>query len=247
MRSNISIPNLPDKKVGLVLVKNEKTTVEALKSLGITTLSPVKNPVLPEEVSEHADMLCFYAGNGVCVLAPEQTELKTALELYGLTVKTASPLGGVYPYDTALNFAAAGSFVLGNFRCADNALIECINNNKEKISVKQGYAKCSTCFVDENAFITEDSGIAAALSKRGADVLKISSGSVYLSEKHSGFLGGAAGKLSKTALAVNGSLDYHADGEKIRAFLHRHGVEASELFNGRITDIGGIIPLKEDV
>lgn len=244
MRPDITVPNLPDSNVGLVLVKNEKRTVSALEALGIRTLSPEKNAVLADEVSEHADMLCFYAGDGVCVLSPDQTELKKELEDRGFSVRLSSPLQGSYPGDIILNFAVTEKLAVGNFRHADDTLLGCINN-KNKINVKQGYAKCSTCIVRENAFITEDSGIAAALRKNGADVLPISSGDVFLSDIHSGFFGGATGKLSNTKLAVNGSLHYHRDGEKILAFLRKHGIEAVELFDGVITDIGGMIPLRE--
>ncbi len=244
MLTDIRIPNLPDSDVGLVLVKNAPVTVNALKKLGVNVLCPEKNPVLPEEVSEHSDMLCFYAGGGVCVISPEQTKLKAELEAYGMTVKLASPLGGSYPADIALNFAASVGLAIGNLRYADAAVLNCINN-KKSINVKQGYAKCSLCLVDEHSFITGDAGIASALEKNGANVLLISPDDVYLSEAHSGFFGGATGKLSKTELALNGSLKYHRDREKILSFLHSRSVEAIELFDGIITDIGGIIPLKE--
>ncbi len=245
MQTDIRIPNLPDRNVGLVLVKNEKKTVKALEALGVTALCPAKNAVLDEEVSEHADMLCCYAGNGVCVLAPGQDKLQKELETRGFTVKLSVPLTGKYPGDIALNAALTENCAIANFDHTDKTLLDCINN-KRKVYIKQGYAKCSLCIVSENAFITEDEGAAKALRENGMRVLLISAGDVELSEKHTGFFGGAAGKLSPTHLAVNGSLRYHRDGEKIKAFLRENGVEAIELFDGRIRDIGGILPLKED-
>ena len=58
--------------------------------------------------------------------------------------------------------------------------------------------------------------------------------------------GGAAGKLAPDLLAVNGSLKTHRDGESITAFLLRFGVRPLELHDGRITDVGGILPLTEE-
>ena len=86
MQNNIKFPNLPDHDVGLVLVKNERKTAEALRALGVTVLSPAKSAVLDEEVEEHADMLCCYTGDGRCVLSPDQRELKAELETHGFTV-----------------------------------------------------------------------------------------------------------------------------------------------------------------
>ena len=146
-----------------------------------------------------------------------------------------------------LNVAVSRDFALGNFRFADPSLKAFLaQSGRRLISVRQGYAKCSVCFVAPNAVITEDAGIAAALKKEGADVLLISAGDVVLSKAHSGFFGGSAGLIAPELLAVNGRLDTHRDGEKIKTFLHKYGVRALELTDGKITDIGGILPLTEE-
>lgn len=236
-------PNLPDSNVGLVVVKEDKITLSALKNLGIEALSPVKNPLLQEEISEHSDMLFFYGGNGVCLVSPEQTELAESLTALGFSVKLSQEIFSPYPNDVKLNFALCKDKLTGNFGYADNSLRDLLSDGVKRINVKQGYAKCSLCIVNENAFITEDRGIARALRESGAKVLEISSGDVYLSHRHFGFFGGATGKLSKNRLAINGNLKYHRDGEKIRGFLAEENVLPVELFDGKITDIGGIIPL----
>lgn len=245
MQHDLPYPNLPDHNVGLVLVKNEIATVKALEALGIRVLSPERHPLLPAEVAEHADMLCCCIAAGQCVVEPGQTKLKAALEALGFTVYFSRPLQKDYPGDVVLNVALAGEYAIGNFRYADQNILNGLNN-KKRINIRQGYAKCSLCIVSENTFITEDTGVAKALRENGMNVLLISPGDVYLSEEHSGFLGGATGKLSRNRLAINGSLSRHRDGERIRDFLLKNGVEPVELFPGRIQDIGGIIPLKEE-
>lgn len=243
MNNFIASPNLPDAPVGLVLVKDDKTVVTALHRLGIRTLSPVPDPALPEETAEHADMLFCHAGNGLCIVAPSQTALRTALEKEGFSVFLSSAPGGTYPQDVLLNAAVTKSVAAGNFRYTDPVLLGLLQNRK-LLNVKQGYAKCSVCFVTENAVITEDEGIAAAFRKEGAEVLLISKGDIFLSETHYGFFGGCSGKLDKDLLAVTGKLSSHRDGEKIKAFAHRHGAAVTELTDGVLTDIGGILPLK---
>ena len=242
----LETPNLPQKAVRAAVMQ-PCTAAEKLRGMGLTVLSPVPNALLPSETACHADMLLCHAGGSAVFLEPAQAFLGTALCFLGFGVRFSIPLGRAYPADVPLNVAVGKGFALGNFPHADPSLREFLElSGRRLIRVKQGYARCSLCFVNENAFITEDAGIAAALQKNGADVLSVSSGSVSLSKAHTGFFGGAAGLISPDTLAVNGRLDTHADGAKISAFLKKYGVRALELTDGRITDIGGILPLTEE-
>lgn len=246
MSDFITVPNLPEAPVTLAAVCNDTTLTRALHTLGIETVSPLPDAALPEETKAHADLLLCHAGGSVCFAAPGQEALTERLRQEGFSVFFSAPPGPAYPEDIRLNIAVAGNFALGRFDSTDAGLTEFLRQSgRELIPVKQGYAKCSLCFVADNAFITEDPSIAAALEKRGAAVLRIAPGDIYLSERHYGFFGGAAGKIDKDRLAVTGSLAAHRDGRRIRAFAERHGVAIVELTDGRITDIGGILPLKE--
>lgn len=240
----IENPNLP--KSGVTLAVIQKTTAaDKLTACGIKLLHPIKNSRLANEVSSHPDMLLFHAGGRLIFLEPEQKELAAALAEEGFEVRFTKPLSGEYPKDIALNIAAGRDFALGllehNCPAAKTALEA---HGRALINTRQGYAKCSLCFVTERAFITEDSGIAALLQSRGFDVLNISKGDIFLSGSHYGFFGGCAGKISENTLAVNGSLSYHRDGDRIAEFAKKHGVEILQLTGGKITDIGGILPLK---
>ena len=173
--------------------------------------------------------------------------LAAALRLNGFAVHLSEPPQEKYPANIGLNFVVGADFILGRFRSAAPALLAFLQEaGKPMINVKQGYAKCSLCFVTANAFITEDAGIADTLQKTGHDVLLISPGDVYLSESHHGFFGGASGLIAPNVLAVTGELAAHRDGDKIRRFLQAHGVRPLELSKGIITDIGGILPLTEE-
>ena len=244
----INVPNLPEAPVTLAAVCDKSPVTEALRALGVAVVCPVPDPCLPEETAEHADMLLCHAGGDVCFVSAEQTALAERLRQEGFTVTLSAPPGPVYPDDIRLNVAVGNDFALGLFAHTDEGLTAFLRQTgRELIPVKQGYAKCGLCFVTDNAFITEDPSIAAALERRGAKVLRIAPGDVYLSERHHGFFGGAAGKLGKDKLAVTGRLSFHRDGDRIQAFCAAHGVTIVELTKGRIVDIGGILPLEHAV
>ena len=246
MSEFINVPNLPEAPVTLAAVCDDTRTTRALHALGIGTVSPAPDAALPEETKEHADLLLCHAGGSVCFVAPGQQALAERLQAEGFSVRFSAPPGAAYPEDIRLNVAVAKDFALGKFDSTDPGLAAFLRSSgRETIPVKQGYAKCSVCFVTDRAFITEDPSIAAALEKRGAEVLRIAPGDIYLSERHYGFFGGASGKIAKDRLAVAGSLSAHRDGSRIREFAERHGVEIVELTDGKLSDIGGILPLKE--
>lgn len=242
----LAVPNLPASRVLAVAVQ-ECAAAAKLEASGISVLPPLPVPGLPAETAGHADMILCHVGGNTVFLEPSQPFLGVLLRYFGFERCYSVPLGAVYPEDVPLNVAVGGGFALADFRYTDPSLRAFLEQSGRRlISVRQGYAKCSLCFVAANAFITEDAGIAAALEKEGADVLRISAGDVVLSKAHTGFFGGAAGLLAPDLLAVNGRLDTHRDGERIKAFLFKYGVRALELTDGRITDIGGILPLTEE-
>lgn len=238
----IKNPNLPDGQACLAAAGNYPEIISALHNTGIRTLSFESN-ALPKEISRHQDMLLCHTGENEIFLAPEISPDPLISESF--TVRHTAPLGDTYPHDVRLNLAVSRDFFVFNPKTADTALREALSlSGRRAIPVKQGYTKCSLCMVTENAVITEDPSIYGALSSTALDVLYISKGDIYLSDTHCGFFGGSTGKISARTLAVTGSLSTHRDGEKIRGFCKRHGVEILELTQGKIIDIGGILPLK---
>lgn len=242
MSTFISHPNLPENKITLAAVGNYPKIISSLQSMGIRTLS-LESSILSTEVSRHQDILMCHTGENRIFLSPEINP--EALENEGFTVITGEKIEKDYPRDVKLNVAVSRDFFICNPKTADASLInELKNSGKREIHTNQGYTKCSVCFITENALITEDPSIYEAL--RGTDIaaLFISKGDIYLSDEHYGFFGGSTGKIDKHTLAVTGELKYHKDGEKIKDFCKSHGIEILELTKGKITDIGGILPLK---
>lgn len=239
----LTYPNLPENKVTLAAVGDYPEIVEALNNEGIKAVS-FRSKILPDETQNHADMLLCHIGDDRIFAAPE---IDTSfLKKLGFTVYSSDGIASTYPDDVKLNAAVGKGFYIYNPKTIDNYLNdELILTGFIGIPVHQGYSKCSVCLLTENAVITEDPSIFKALQKTGIDVLLISQGDIYLSEKHSGFFGGSTGKINKDTLAITGELKYHKDADSIKNFCSKHGVKIKELKKGRIIDIGSILPLLE--
>ncbi len=247
MERPLQDPNLPQRQVRFCIAALPRQAEDRLLKAGVAVLSPLPDFHLPPEEQTHADLLFCHPGGSRLFLAPSQTRLQRILEERGFSPVVAGSPGCAYPADIGLNVAVGDDFAAGNFRYCEPLLLSALREQKKKlIQVRQGYAKCSLCFVTDRAFITEDAGIAKALRSQGADVLGITKGDVYLSERHYGFFGGAAGKIAPDVLAVNGSLNTHQNGKEIIGFLSAHGVAPLELQDGQISDVGGILPLTEE-
>ena len=114
---------------------------------------------------------------------------------------------------------------------------------KSVITVNQGYAKCSTVVVAEDAFITSDSGICKALRARHLDVLQVSDDMIGLNGYDHGFIGGCAGKVSKTLLVFTGRIESHPEYAAIKNFCGNRGVDIYSLGNNFLYDLGGVLPI----
>ena len=239
----VKIPNLPDGSVTLAAAGDYPDIIKALNKEGICTVSFEGKP-LPEETARHTDMLICHTG-GQYIFA-EPSIATNELEKAGFIIRKSAPIQSEYPFDVKLNIAVGKSFFICNPKTADSLLLDELTlSQKQQIVTKQGYSKCSVCFVTENAVITEDISVFRALQKTQTDVLLISKGDIFLSDTHEGFFGGSSGKIDKNTLAVTGELRYHRDCDIILRFCEKHSVQIKELTKGRITDIGGIIPLKQ--
>ncbi len=147
-----------------------------------------------------------------------------------------------YPRDIEFNCVQVGNKLICNKKYTNSKILDYAEKNELIIiDVKQGYAKCSTCVVTDNAIITEDTSIADKAAEYGIDVLKITKGSVGLCGYDYGFIGGAGGLIEKSLLAFNGNLFSHPDFYKIFEFCYNSSVGIVSLSSGKLYDIGSII------
>ena len=247
MNRFIETPNLPCGRVTtLIAGKRYKTLLsDRLTALGISVLWMPDLEKLPPPVRGHADLSVLHVGGNRFLAAGELPESFTSgLASLGATVgQCALPLGNTYPDDCRLNAAVFTEHVILN--PGVSAFVP--PSNMTTVRVRQGYARCSVCIVDERSFITSDAGICRAAARAGMDVLLISEGNISLEGYNTGFIGGCAFKLSQDRIAFTGALRHHPDGEQMLEFMMQKRVEPVFLSDGPLLDIGGTVLVREEM
>lgn len=146
-----------------------------------------------------------------------------------------------YPYNIGFNCVSVGNKLICNSKYTCKAVLEFAEPmNYEIIDVNQGYAKCSTCVINNNAIITEDISIAKCAERKGIEVLLIEKGFVGLKGYDYGFIGGCCGMIDDKLLAFNGNIKFHPNGKAIEEFCSNHSVNILNLCDRDLYDIGSI-------
>ncbi len=228
--------------IALGLTDNAKSILSK-KDISVIEFAP-NGSVMPE-ISGHADISFFYAGDRQLFIAHEMKNMVDYFSSLGFDVIVLPEnMGREYPFDVPLNCVTVGNHLICNIDTVSYSVLKCFEDRRyDIINVRQGYAKCSVIPVATDALITDDISIARECINRGIDVLSVSKGSVKLNGLPYGFIGGTCGKISDDIIAFNGDLNTHDDGEKIQTFLSRYGVSHVSLNTGELIDIGSIITL----
>lgn len=245
-RGFVKNPNLPAGEVATVAISADASqAIKKLNSLGIETIKIYKNPLLPAPVASHTDLQILHLEKNRFLASTEHLFLGELQQKANIT-KIRAQLGNKYPNDVLLNCKIVGNNIILNKRTVSQEVLDFANERAlNVIDVKQGYAGCSVCVINESAIITDDESIFAATQNFLNDVLLIQKGSILLKGYNYGFIGGCCGKISSTKLAVNGRIESHSDYKRIMDFTNKHNIEIVELTDEPITDIGGIIPITE--
>lgn len=206
-----------------------------LLSLGYAVIKLPPFDALPAPVASHPDMLLFLHGDKLICHESYFKMAKNELEATGKAIiQTNEPIGNKYPHDILFNAANIGGHLFGKLEYISKRIKEL---PLKQININQGYAKCSTCIVDEGAIITSDNSVELAAKAIGADVLKISHSHISLPGYDTGFIGGASG-MTDDFVAFCGNIDLHPDGKKIKEFCNAHGKEALSLSDEPLYDVG---------
>lgn len=195
---------------------------------------------LPQPVSCHADMLVFKFENKLVIHSDYYKANSTLFDSLGVELElTDEPIGTEYPHDILLN-----AFLLhdGTLFSKTQYTSDLVKQKAERtVNVNQGYSKCSTCIVSENAVITSDPSLCAAYEKNGLDVLKISPGFVRLDGYDYGFIGGASCNVDGGSVLFFGRVEDHPDYDRIACFSASHGVKLVSMSDEMLTDLGGAV------
>ncbi len=223
-----------------ILVSNQYEHItNKLKKSGYDSVFTQSYPFLPWQVSHHADMQ-FIKVNEKEAFVLKESEI--IIKDYKLSY-TNNISEKTYPKDCLLNCLILGKNFYANKKSIDILLYQYLTENGYSFHhINQGYAKCSTCVIDDKSVITADANIHEVLNSHGVDVLKIEHGHIILDGYDYGFIGGASGKVGDKIL-FTGCLNHHPDGNNIREFIHKKGYDITELTEKPLYDIGGIIEL----
>ena len=197
--------------------------------------------VLDEPLNTHPDIQIHFLSKELAVCPPELFNYYRELLPSGTELIKGRSLGRTYPSHTAYNVARVGKYVICNSTFTEPKITETYTKMGYKIiNVRQGYAKCNLCPINESAVITEDRGIARALSDCGLDVLRIDAGGVRLKGFDYGFIGGASGKVGEKLL-FSGKIENHPQFDDILNFLNKYGIIYLSLGNNSLCDYGSIL------
>ncbi len=210
----------------------------ALEGFADRIIKMPPHPSLPAPVASHPDMLLFFADGVAFKYADYECEsLGDIFEVRDVSVLPRAE----YPNDIALNCARVGDKIIAN---AAHASAELLQYARERgmtvLNTRQGYAKCSTAVVSENAIITADASIARVARAAGIDTLQIRAGHIGLDGYDTGFIGGACG-ATDTEVLFCGNIEAHPDGAEIIEFCRRHGKRAVALSDEPLYDYGTVM------
>lgn len=151
-------------------------------------------------------------------------------------------IGSTYPDNISLNAIVLKNYLIHNLKYTDSSLLV-FSKDKEKINIKQGYAKCSTVVLREKALITSDKGIYKSLIEHDFDVLLLNPGDILLPGLDYGFIGGSTGLLTSNKLGIFGDLSYYNQGNEVIKFLKKYDIEPIYLRKGPLIDRGSLFTL----
>ena len=220
---------------------------ESLASLGFKVILLPRDERLQLPVRSHADMLLGVIKNDIFCSEKyfiENRDIFNAIEAYGYTVTTCkAELSQKYPQDIAFNMLFVGNSIIGKIDFIAEEIKEYAQRNKiELLRVKQGYSKCSTLLLGDDAIICADDGIISEAERINLSTLKIenSHDAITLQGYGYGFIGGASGVFGKNVYFA-GNIDLHPQVKKIAEFLTKFGFDAISLCEDKLCDVGGII------
>jgi len=232
-------PNLPD--IGTVLICDKKVPLFCDYKNSIETVSV---PVLPESMRYHLDLQICHVGEGTFLCAPEVYEYyEEKLFPYGGRVICGDKrVGGTYGDDCAYNILVLGKYAFHNTKFTPETAKKYFEENGVTlVHVNQGYTKCATAPVRENAVITADPSIKNAMEILGIECLLIDWQGVELQGFSYGFFGGACGRISKNEFYISGSLKNHPSKDKIAGFLAKHNMNLLQAGDEVPFDFGSLI------
>lgn len=211
----------------------------ALKKSGVEVIPVPDCKLLPSPVCSHADMLMFKASEKLWIMEKSTYDKVDFPESDIRVITDTFECGTVaeYPYDIRFNAALVGDFLFCREKYISPLILE--NTSAKIVDVKQGYARCSMCIVNDHSFITADTSLKNAGERCGLDVLLISPGHIILNGYNYGFIGGAS-FVKDNNVYFFGNISLHPDYKRIHDFIKSHNANEIILSDEAMYDFGGL-------
>jgi hypothetical protein len=205
----------------------------------VIEITPAAN--IDSRFADHPDIQMFSAFDTVFVHYNFSPETERLIALRNNVIRCSKKLKVVYPEDCSYNIAFTGKYALYKQGIIPDEIESFFNTNRIiKIHVPQGYARCSTIILADDAIATEDIGIAVEAEKSGLTVIRLTPGLIPLKGFPRGFAGGICGLFNKT-LYVTGQLPEEESYQRLRAYCSGIGVAINELCAEHARDFGSIL------
>lgn len=216
-----------------------------LSSFGFSVIPLPPFSRLAPPVASHPDMLLLPLGDRLFVHREyyeevgdliDQIAAESGRALYAVSTEAAAD----YPHDVAMNLLPVGKTLFGRIDQTPAEILDyAISIGYRPVFVKQGYAKCATVVLGDDAIITADRAIESAAATHGIDTRLISAGGVSLPGYEYGFIGGACGVVENRVFFC-GALSSHPDASAIEAFCCDRGFRVCSLSDEPLFDVGSI-------
>ncbi|MGN0452933.1 MAG: DUF6873 family GME fold protein [Ruminococcus sp.] len=216
--------------------------INSIKAMGIDVVESKCVTALRRNEQYHADMQALRI-NDRLFLAENCNYLSGEFISSSREIIRVETLEEKYPGNVLLNAV----FIRNKLFCKVSAISKrvcdyCNAMGIELINVNQGYTKCSTLIVSDNAVITADETIYKAMSENRVRCLKIRAGYIKLQDADYGFIGGASGRVGDKILFF-GDISKHPDCADIIGFIKSENAQYFVLSDEPLTDIGGLVEL----
>lgn len=216
-----------------------KEATDCLRQYGdVITLS--SSGITYPEISGHPDIFMCEVDDKLIIAPNTPSKFKDKLVSENITIiEGTSLVGRSYPKTANYNAVVTDKYLIHNLDVTDTTIRK-LCAGKKAIHVKQAYTRCNLLPLNNDGFITSDSGIHSTLVKNNLDALFVDPKQILLPGFSSGFFGGACGVISNQIFIIGG-LSNLMDGNKVKDFLQNRYYEIVELYSGPLFDGGSII------
>ncbi len=209
------------------------------------------HPTLPLPEQCHADMQFTKIDDKTLVCAPGAGEERIFSAAGIRLIPGETPLRSAYPGNIPYNLLQAGHVCFHNTKYTDPRVKKILLRNGFRFHhVRQGYAGCSSVpipYADGKTFVlSSDRGIVSAITALRLPQLTAAyftaTAEIVLDGYDHGLIGGCGGYDRDCGLLLYGNAN-----RQLQALSVQYGFQILSVYDGPLTDIGGILVMYPDL